>query len=80
VFVGNTTDRTGQDRCDLVSMLDVGLCLVRLFNSKGTARTEYAFKSAFWIWPQLREDDPLNLSISISGGRESNNDSPSNGE
>ena len=30
--------------------------------------------------PQIRRDDPLNLSISISGGKETNQDSPSNGE
>ena len=30
--------------------------------------------------PQIRRDHPLNLSISISGGRETNQDSPSNGE
>ena len=31
-------------------------------------------------WPEIRWDYPLNLSISISGGKENNNDSPSNGE
>ena len=30
--------------------------------------------------PELRQDYPLNLSISISGGKETNQDSPSNGE
>ena len=30
--------------------------------------------------PQIRRDHPLNLSISISGGKETNKDSPSNGE
>ena len=30
--------------------------------------------------PQIRWDYPLNLSISISGGKETNKDSPSNGE
>jgi hypothetical protein len=30
--------------------------------------------------PELRQEHPLNLSISISGGRETNQDSPSNGE
>ena len=29
---------------------------------------------------QIRRDHPLNLSISISGGKETNKDSPSNGE
>ncbi len=30
--------------------------------------------------PELKQDHPLNLSISISGGKETNKDSPSNGE
>ena len=30
--------------------------------------------------PQIRQDYPLNLSISVSGGKETNKDSPSNGE
>jgi hypothetical protein len=30
--------------------------------------------------PELRQEHPLNLSISISGGKETNEDSPSNGE
>ena len=33
-----------------------------------------------WFWPQIRQDYPLNLSILISGGKETNKDSPSNGE
>ena len=33
-----------------------------------------------YIWPQIRQDYPLNLSILISGGKETNKDSPSNGE
>lgn len=32
------------------------------------------------IRPQIRRDYPLNLSISVSGGKENNSDSPSNGE
>ena len=31
-------------------------------------------------WPQIRQDYLLNLSILLSGGRETNKDSPSNGE
>lgn len=30
--------------------------------------------------PEIRRDYPLNLSISLSGGKETNQDSPSNGE
>ena len=37
-------------------------------------RTLLAFR------PELRRDYPLNLSISLSGGKETNQDSPSNGE
>ena len=33
-----------------------------------------------YFWPQIRQDYPLNLSILISGGKETNKDSPSNGE
>ena len=32
------------------------------------------------FWSQIRQEYPLNLSISISGGKETNKDSPSNGE
>ena len=32
------------------------------------------------FWSQIRWEDPLNLSISLSGGKETNKDSPSNGE
>ena len=34
----------------------------------------------FSLRPELRQDYPLNLSISISGGKETNQDSLSNGE
>ena len=34
----------------------------------------------FTIRPELRQDYPPNLSILISGGKETNKDSPSNGE
>ena len=36
--------------------------------------------SLLLFWPQIRQDYPLNLSILISGGKENNYDSPSNGE
>lgn len=32
------------------------------------------------IGPQIGRDNPLNLSISLSGGKETNKDSPSSGE
>ena len=31
-------------------------------------------------WSEIEQENPLNLSISISGGKETNKDSPSNGE
>ena len=34
----------------------------------------------FSPWPQVRQDYPLNLSILLSGGKETNKDSPSSGE
>ena len=34
----------------------------------------------FFRRPEIRRDYPLNLSISLSGGKETNKDSPSNGE
>ena len=34
----------------------------------------------FLLWSQIKQDDPLNLSISISGGKETNRDSLSKGE
>ena len=34
----------------------------------------------FLARPQIKHDYPLNLSISVSGGKESNNDFLSNGE
>jgi len=35
---------------------------------------------ALYFQPELRRDYPLNLSISVSGGKETNRDSRSNGE
>lgn len=37
-------------------------------------------KTALRARPQIRRDDPLNLSILLSGGKETNKDSPSSGE
>ena len=38
------------------------------------------FTNHFFCRPEIRRDYPLNLSISLSGGKETNKDSPSNGE
>ena len=40
----------------------------------------FSFAETTTFWPQIRQDYPLNLSILISGGKETNKDSPSNGE
>ncbi len=40
----------------------------------------YVGETNFILWPQIRQDYPLNLSILISGGKETNKDSLSNGE
>ena len=37
-------------------------------------------RSVLWIRPEMKRDYPLNLSILIRGGKETNKDSPSNGE
>ena len=55
------------------------------FHNRSTKQTDpqSAFRSArpgTVSRPELRQGYPLNLSISISGGRETNQDSPSNGE
>lgn len=34
----------------------------------------------FYRWPRIREDHPPNLSILVSGGKETNQDFPSSGE
>ena len=49
------------------------------------AEEEFEFgKLVYYVYisigPDIRQDYPLNLSILISGGKETNQDSPSNGE
>ena len=34
----------------------------------------------FFFWSQIKQEDPLNLSILLSGGKETNQDFPRNGE
>lgn len=52
-----------------------GVCLVVVWLPTRSVKT------LNWIsWPQIRWDYPLNLSISISGGKETNKDSLSNCE
>lgn len=42
--------------------------------------TDIASASFFYRWPQIREDHPPNLSILVSGGKETNQDFLSSGE
>lgn len=44
------------------------------------APTDIASASTFYRWPQIREDHPPNLSILVSGGKETNKDFLSSGE
>lgn len=44
------------------------------------ALTDIASASFFYRWPQIREDHPPNLSILVSGGKETNQDFLSSGE
>jgi hypothetical protein len=46
----------------------------------GTHRPQGAASRGIHLRPQVRRDHPLSLSISISGGKETYKDSPSNGE
>ena len=50
---------------------------VSLGEGKGSGR---ATSTRFRLRPQIRRDDPLNLSILLSGGKETNQDSLSSGE
>ena len=50
---------------------------LELPNSREGAPANQLF---FTFRPEIRRDYPLNLSISLSGGKETNKDSPSNGE
>ena len=52
----------------------------RWWLSIAVLRSKPQFWSELHLWPQIRQDYPLNLSILISGGKETNKDSPSNGE
>ena len=38
------------------------------------------FIAVFFFWSQIKQEDPLNLSILLSGGKETNQDFPRNGE
>ncbi len=61
----------------LLNALAGGLWTVQCWPKPGnSSRSQYNPFSR----PELMQEHPLNLSISISGGKETNKDSPSNGE
>ena len=74
------------DRSDRLSWLSLSpsRCPAKWANALGeSARDDVASTLGFNqsnVRPQLERDNPLNLSISISGGKETNKDSLSNGE
>jgi len=39
-----------------------------------------SFSSPLFTRPEIKQEDPLDLSILLSGGKETNKESPSNGE
>ena len=53
---------------------------VRESEKKNKIKSLRSFFSFFFSEPRIGRDHPLNLSISISGGRETNQDSHSNGD
>ena len=72
----------GSVHCVLLGRLNL---LLSFFSGACAMHCPVFFFSSFssensWFWPQIRQDYPLNLSILISGGKETNKDSPSNGE
>ena len=60
------------------------LLLLFLAGLQATCKARHAVESLktydLSVAAEIRRDDPLNLSISLSGGKETNKDSLSNGE
>ncbi len=56
------------------------LCFFYLSWSWLVSEWSWVENSHLNFWSQIRQDYPLNLSISVSGGKETNKDSLSNGE
>ena len=54
--------------------------LVRLHLCQKTSNLPWKTWTLILIGPPISQDYPLNLSILLSGGKETNQDSPSNGE
>lgn len=57
-----------------------GLAVVDYGGSLRQWRERVDNETKSYLRPEIRRDYPLNLSISLSGGKETNQDSPSNGE
>lgn len=55
-------------------------CALAAHVRRRIAATDIASASNFYRWPQIREDHPPNLSILVSGGKETNKDFLSSGE
>ena len=61
----------------------VRVCVCARVSSPPPSSFFFLLSSSFFfsgLWPRLRQDYPLNLSILLSGGKETNKDSLSNGE
>lgn len=70
--VGGLDVRRAHRRRRRSRVLEFGCVVVTL--------TDIASASFFYRWPQIREDHPPNLSILVSGGKETNQDFLSSGE
>ena len=55
-------------------------CIVPNNNTAAELEVYSSFSALIPFGLKSEQEDPLNLSISISGGKETNKDSPSNGE
>lgn len=67
--------QAGKRQCE-----DRMACPTRNLSFRHVCAPRQAFDGPFMVRPQVRREYPLSLSISISGGKETYEDSPSNGE
>ncbi|CAH1641849.1 unnamed protein product [Spodoptera littoralis] len=70
-------DSTSEERIDAVVVPPASF---GAFGCDVVSLTDIASASFFYRWPQIREDHPPNLSILVSGGKETNQDFLSSGE
>lgn len=68
-------NETGAGR-ESVREREISLCKKRALAAAPHKHSSFAL----YIRPQIRRDYPLNLSILLGGGKETNKDSPSSGE